>query len=65
MSEVKCSICGNTYDRIPPDAVQIGRGGVSPLYRFPNGEVHALGSTKLGKRKAAKPQEKQKDDNAV
>jgi hypothetical protein len=57
---VKCSICGKTFDQIPHDAIQIGRGGVSPLYRFTNGEVHALGSTKLGKRKAAKPQEKQR-----
>jgi hypothetical protein len=53
MIEVRCSICGKQFDRIPPDAIQIGRGGVSPLYRFVNGEVHALGSTRLGRRKNA------------
>ncbi len=53
MSEVKCSICGKHFDSIPVDAIQIGRGGVRPLYRFVNGEVHALGSTKLGRRKNA------------
>jgi formate hydrogenlyase subunit 6/NADH:ubiquinone oxidoreductase subunit I len=58
MSNFRCSICGKCFDSIPVDAMQIGRGGVSPLYRFANGEVHALGSTKLGKRnKAAKPAE--------
>jgi hypothetical protein len=53
MSEVRCSICGKTFDRIPLDAVRVGRGGVSPLYRFANGEVHAISSTKLGRRKKA------------
>jgi hypothetical protein len=48
---LRCSICGATWERIPADAVQIGRGSVSPLYRLSDGSIHAIGSTKLGKRK--------------
>jgi hypothetical protein len=57
MNGFRCSICGKTFERIPVDAIQIGRGSVSPLYRFANGEVHALSSTKVGRKKAAKPAE--------
>jgi hypothetical protein len=57
MSGVRCSICGKTFDRIPPDAVQVGRGSTCPLYRLPDGTVHAIGSSKLGRKKAAKTAE--------
>jgi len=62
MSEVICRICGKNFDRIPPDAIQIGRGGVSPLYRFVNGEVHALGSVKLGRSKTSRPNLEERRD---
>ena len=32
-----CGICGLTVEKIPDDAVQIGK-----VYRFPNGEFHFL-----------------------
>jgi len=57
MNNFKCSICGKCFDIIPLGSIQIGRGGVSPLYRFVNGEVHALHSTKLGRKKVAKTAE--------
>ena len=61
MSEVRCRICGKKFDRNPVDAVQIGRGGVGPLYQLANGEVHSLGSTKLGRRKNAANPAKEKE----
>ena len=54
-----CRICGRQFERIPPDAIRIGRGSVCPLYKFPNGEIHAIGSNKLGRKNAAKPAKEQ------
>jgi hypothetical protein len=53
MSGCLCRICGKQFDAIPIDAARVGRGSASPLYRLANGEVHAIGSTKLGRRKSA------------
>jgi hypothetical protein len=61
MGNFKCRICGKQFDRIPSDAIQIGRGSVSPLYRFADGSVHSIGSTKLGRRKNAVKPAKEKE----
>jgi hypothetical protein len=44
----KCRICDKTFKEIPPDAFRMGRG-VSPLYRFANGEVHVLTGVRVGR----------------
>jgi hypothetical protein len=51
----KCRLCEKTFESIPADAIRIGRGSVSPLYRLANGEVHAIGSTKVGRHTRCAP----------
>ena len=46
---LRCSICDKTFDAIPPDAIRIGqRAGAFQMYRFTDGTVHNLASTKVG-----------------
>jgi hypothetical protein len=55
---LRCSICGRTFNNLPPDAVRLSRrGGAYQMWRF-DGAVHNLASVKVGHRKTALPQEK-------
>jgi hypothetical protein len=46
---LRCSICNRTWAELPPDAVRIGqRSGAYQIYRFPDGSVHNIASTKIG-----------------
>jgi hypothetical protein len=63
MSEpLRCSLCEQIFNALPPDAVRIGqRAGGFQMYRFPDGSVHNLGLARIGfqkRHKAAVPQEK-------
>ena len=60
MSKFKCRFCEKTFESIPSDAVRIGRGSASPLYRLANGEVHTITSTKVGRHTNAAKTAKEK-----
>jgi hypothetical protein len=60
MSAFRCRICGAEFDSIPPNAVQVGKAmGTRRLFRFPDGSIHDVYSTNVGRKKAtaAQPQE--------
>ena len=47
--QLRCSICSKTFNNLPPDAIRIGqRAGAFQMYRFTDGTVHNLSSTKIG-----------------
>jgi hypothetical protein len=57
---LRCSICGQTWDSLPQNAISIStpRGGSFRLYKIGR-EVHNLASVKAERKKAVtKPQEK-------
>jgi hypothetical protein len=53
----KCKICGMQWESLPPNAQQVGNPKGSYKLYLIDGIPHDIGSTKLGKKKAAKPQE--------
>jgi hypothetical protein len=52
--QLRCTICGIILDAdaIPDDARQV-TSGANRVFVFPNGEVHALVSTKIGRKRLA------------
>ena len=51
----KCRLCEQVFEDIPTDAIQIGKTlGNRRLYRFPDGSVHDLYSTGMGRPKKPK-----------
>jgi len=52
-NKFRCKICGMVWESLPPDAQQVGnpRGGYR-LFLI-DGIPHDIGSTKLGRKKAA------------
>jgi protein-disulfide isomerase len=60
---LRCTFCRKEFSELPADAVKVGnRRGVTQIYKFSDGSVHNLMSTKVDRSKAAKTakEEKQK-----
>lgn len=58
---LKCKICGMQWETLPANAKQVGNPRGSFRMFLINGIPHDIGSTKLGRKKAAKTaEEKQK-----
>jgi len=57
MSNLKCTFCGATWEKLPPNAQQIGKSKGSFRMYLIDGTPHYVGSSTAGRKKAAKPVE--------
>jgi len=58
---LRCKICGMEWERLPPNAQQVGNPRGSFRLFLIDGVPHDIGSSNLGRKKAAKTvEEKQK-----
>jgi len=55
---LRCTFCGKQFPELPPDALPVGkRKGATQMFRFTDGSIHNLVSTKVGGKKAVKTAE--------